>query len=482
METAASHNSIDTWSGADIVTATGGRVVCGEPSSRFSGVGIDSRLLGDDALYVAIVGKIHDGHGFCREVVDAGGTGVLVNENTLGGLPMAEWRERSILCVAVPDTTRALGDMAAFHRRRQPARIVAITGSCGKTSTRNMTAQVLGRQFRTLASRKNFNNEIGLPLTLLAMESSHQWGVAELGMNNPGEIDRLGEICRPDIGVITNVGAAHLEGLGTVENVAAAKAELLPAVKPDGTTILNADDFRVRAMAEEAVGTVLFFGESDDAAVRAENISPSGSGTAFDLILPTGRIPVFLRVPGRFMVANALAAAAVGHVAGLSPEEIRAGLEAFEAVAGRMRIVETVSGVHIIDDTYNANPVSMDAAISTLAAVKGEERGIVVLGDMFELGERAPEFHRALGVVAAQSGASAVCATGGFAEEVAGGALEAYMEAENVVTGSRGDILEDLKQRLRPGDWVLMKGSRAAEMEKLVAELAAWAGGEKKKE
>jgi len=480
METATSHNSIDTWSGADILAATGGRLVCGEPSRCFSGVGIDSRALGEAALYAAIVGKTHDGHGFCGQVVDAGGAGLLVNEDAVSSLPVTEWCRSDVFCVAVSDTTRALGDMAAYHRRRQPARIAAITGSCGKTTSRNMTAQVLGRRYRTLASRKNFNNEIGLPLTLLALESSHQWGVAELGMNHPGEIGRLGEICRPDIGVITNVGAAHLEGLGTIENVAAAKGELLPAVKADGTTILNADDARVRSLAGQATGTVLFFGESDDATVQAEEIRPAGTGMAFELVLPAGRIPVTLRVPGNFMVSNALAAAAVGHVAGLSPEEIRDGLEAFEAVAGRMRIVETVSGIHILDDTYNANPVSMDAAIFTLASVRGEGRGIVVVGDMFELGERSLEFHHALGVVAAQSGAAAVYASGAFAEAVAAGAREIYMDAENVVVGSRGDILGDLKRRLSPGDWVLVKGSRAAEMEKLVAELAKWAGGEKK--
>lgn len=480
METAASHNRIDTWSGEDILAATGGRMVCGDPAGRFFGVGIDSRTIGAKDLYMAIVGSTHDGHGFCGQVVAAGGRGLVVNEAGVEGLPVDAWRGASVFCVAVSDTTRALGDMAAYHRRRQPARVVAITGSCGKTTTRNMTARVLERRFETLASRKNFNNEIGLPLTLLSLESSHQWCVAEMGMNHPGEITRLAEIAGPDMGVVTNVGAAHLEGVGSIDNVAAAKGELIPAIKTGGTTILNADDARVRDLARLWGGEVLFFGASDDAGVRAEGVTPSGTGTTFQLILPSGRIEVTLRVPGTFMVSNALAAAAVGHGAGLSPEEIRDGLEAFEAVAGRMRIVETDSGIYIMDDTYNANPVSMDAAISTLATVRGEARGFVVVGEMFELGERAFEFHHALGVVAAQSGAAAVFAAGTHKEAVAAGAREIYTEAENVVVGSRGDILGELQKRLRPGDWVLVKGSRAAEMEKLVAGLTAWAGGEKR--
>jgi UDP-N-acetylmuramoyl-tripeptide--D-alanyl-D-alanine ligase len=480
-EKTASLISGDSWTGADVLAATDGRLVCGEPSRLFSAVGIDSRKFEPSSLFIAIVGKTHDGHGFCGQVVEAGGRGLLVADRSVERLPIDAWRRRSVFCAAVADTTRALGDLASWHRNRQSVKVAAITGSCGKTTTRDMTASVLRRRYRTLSSKKNFNNEIGLPLTLLDLAPRHEWAVAELGMNHLGEIARLGEICRPDIGVITNVGAAHLEGLGTVDNVAAAKAELLPAIGKGGTAVLNADDPRVRSMARQAKGRVLFFGESGDADIRSRNVRPSGLGTAFELVFPEGDLPVFLRGPGLFMVSNALAAAAVGYVAGLSPEEIRVGIETFEPVPGRMNLLETMSGFFVIDDTYNANPVSMTAAISTLASVKGEGRGMVVLGDMFELGTRSEEFHHALGVVAAQSGAGRVYATGTFAEEVAAGALEAYMNPEDVVAGSQADILADLKKHIAPGDWVLVKGSRAAEMEKIVRGLVAWAGGKKKK-
>jgi len=469
------------WTGADVLAATGGRLVCGELSCRFTGIGIDSRSVDPGDLFAAIVGKTHDGHEFCAQVVDQGGRGVLVNADAAESLPVDEWRHRSVFCVAVSDTTRALGDLAAWHRNRLPARVAAITGSCGKTTTREMTASVLRQRYRTLSSQKNFNNEIGLPLTLLSLEAEHEWVVAELGMNRPGEIARLGEISRPDIGVITNVGAAHLEGLGTVDNVADAKGELLPAIDPGGIALLNADDARVRGLADRSAGRVLLFGMSDEADIRGRRAVAAGTGTAFELVLPEGRVPVSLRVPGLFMVSNALAAAAVGHVAGLSPDEIKAGLEAFEAAGGRMNLVETVSGVHVLDDTYNANPVSMAGAISTLSAVKGEGRALAVLGDMHELGDRSEEFHHALGVVAAQAGIVRLYATGKYADAVAAGAAEAYMKTEDVMVGSREDILADLKKRTGPGDWVLVKGSRAAEMERIVSGLVSWAGGEKKK-
>ena len=470
------------WTGADILAATGGRHVCGDLLSRFSTIGIDSRSLSDAAFFVAIVGKTHDGHGFCRSVVDSGVQGVLINLNAAAGLPVDQWRKQSVLCIAVADTTRALGDMAAYHRTRNPAMVAAVTGSCGKTTTREMAASVLGLRYHTLSSRKNFNNEIGLPLTLLELEAGHDWVVAELGMNRTGEIARLGEICRPDIGVITNIGPAHLEGLGSVENVMAAKGELLPFIKSEGTAVLNADDLRGRLLAEMTPGRSLLFGEAEDAEVRGRRVRSSGVGTVFELVLPTGEIPVSLSVPGRFMVSNALAAAAVGYLADLAPDRIKAGLESFRSVSGRMSLVETVSGIHILDDTYNANPASMAVAIETLTAVRGNSRGIVVLGDMFELGRCAEEFHRALGEMAVGSGADRVYATGTFAEAVAAGAGEKRTGTQSVVSGSREEILVDLKNRLAPGDWVLVKGSRAAGMERIVSDLVAWAGGSKEKD
>ncbi len=477
MEQATHKSDIISWTGADILAATGGRHVCGDLSYRFSTIGIDSRSLPDAAFFVAIVGKVHDGHGFCRSVVDSGIRGVLINSNAMAGVPVAQWREQSVLCIGVDDTTRALGDLAAFHRTRNSAMVAAVTGSCGKTTTREMAAMVLGQRFRTLSSRKNFNNEIGLPLTLLALEAKHDWAVAELGMNRAGEISRLGEICRPDIGVITNIGPAHLEGLGSMENVMMAKGELLPFIKPEGTAVLNADDPRGRLLAKQVSGDCILFGETEDADVRGRHVRFDGVGMVFDLSLPAGDIPVSLSVPGRFMMSNALAAAAVGHLAGLTAGQVKAGLECFRPVSGRMSLVETVSGVHLLDDTYNANPASMAVAIETLTALRGNNRGIVVLGDMFELGNRAEEYHHELGEMAAASGADRIYVTGMFAEAVAAGARKKHTGSQCIVTGDREEILADMENRLSPGDWVLVKGSRAAGMEKIVSALVAWAGG-----
>ena len=465
------------WTGTDILEATGGVLLSGEEDASFDGLGIDSRAISEKDLFVAIVGQTHDGHAFCEKVAAAGGRGFLVNEHAT--LPLDAWRRDHVFCVAVPDTTQALGDLASYHRYRNRAKVVAVTGSCGKTSTREMTVQVLSRRFRTHSPKKNFNNEIGVPLTLLAIAPSHDWAVAELGMNHPGEIARLGEIALPDIGVITNVGPAHLEGLGSVENVMAAKGELLSAIQKGGVAVLNADDPRGLQLAGQVSGRKILFGESDLADIRAEDITSSGPVTRFTLVLPGEKVPVTLSTPGRFMVSNALAAASVGHLAGLSGREIRAGLEAFRPVTGRMTLVETRAGIFLLDDTYNANPLSMGAAVGALRDARGEGRGFVVLGDMYELGEGAETYHREIGKLAAESGVSGLYAVGTFADAVIEGASAAGMAPENGASGDIPRILSLLTPRLSSGDWVLVKGSRAAGMERVVSDLIVTTGGRK---
>ncbi|MBU4067161.1 MAG: UDP-N-acetylmuramoyl-tripeptide--D-alanyl-D-alanine ligase, partial [Proteobacteria bacterium] len=335
------------------------------------------------------------------------------------------------------------------------------------TTTKEMTASVVSTRYKTLSTRGNFNNEIGLPLTLLDLKSSHQWAVLELGMNRPGEIDRLGEICIPDIGVITNIGSAHLEGLGSIEGVMNAKGELLKRIKPGGTAVLNADDSRVLYLSTKVSREVFYFGLSKDARIRALDVNETAAGISFTLALPEERIPIELRVHGGFMVSNALAAASVGYIIGLSSEEIKAGLEYFQPVKGRINIVD-VRGAHIIDDTYNANPSSMEAAIRTLSSLKGSNRGILVAGDMLELGEYAESMHREIGSLSARSNIAKLYITGEFAEAVANGAIGEDKNSMDIFIGSKEEILEDLKKWLLPGDWVLVKGSRAMGMEKIV--------------
>ena len=464
------------WTINEILEATGGELLCGDETQRFEKVCIDSRSIDPNDLFVAIVGEVHDGHAFISDVVEQGARGLMVNSQKARDLPVSAWQTQNIAWVAVSDTTRALGDLAAFHRARTDAAIIAITGSNGKTTTRQMTAAVVARKFNTLSTIGNYNNQIGVPLTLLRLAPEHRWAVVELGTNSPGEIARLAQICAPDIGVITNVGPAHLEGLSSLDGVMREKGQLLDHLKPEGKAVLNADDRRVSKIAARTKKDVLFFGLSDKATIRATAVNEKSSGISFNLNLPRESLTVNLKVAGHFMVVNALAAAAVGQMLGLPAAEIKAGLETFEPAWGRMNILQTASGIHVIDDTYNANPDSMKAAITTLTSLRANNRSVFVAGDMLELGAQTESLHRQVGVWAATANISKLLVTGEYAEAVAGGAKEAGMQNENIFTGSQENILAALKDTLKPGDWVLVKGSRGAHMDTIVEGLKAWAG------
>jgi len=401
--------------------------------------------------------------------------GFMVAEGQMENVPWRRWSGNGIFCVAVPDTTAALGALAAFNRTRAGIRVAAVTGSNGKTTTRSMTAAVIGKRYQTLATAGNFNNEIGLPLTLLKLEADHEWAVLELGMNHAGEIRRLAGICRPDIGIITNIGPAHLKDLGSLEGVAAAKGELLDEMDAGATAILNADDPLCKRLGENRPFSVVRFGVTPGADIAAGDMKTSAEGISFILKFPGVEMPVHLGIPGRFMVMNALAAAAAGWVAGVSPEEIVHGVENFRPVTGRMGVIKTRKGVFLIDDTYNANPHSMRAAIDALATLRSGRRAIVVLGDMFELGATAEVLHRAVGEWAAESGVTRLYAVGDFASAYLDGALSKGMAVKDAFSGTKVQVIENLKRFLGPGDWVLFKGSRGMAMETILAEIRNWA-------
>jgi murE/murF fusion protein len=464
------------WRTAEILEAIGGKLFCGSLDRTFTGVSIDSRKISAENLFIAVQGDVHDGHSFIGNVIEKGIGGFVIDQKKTNILPVSEMPDTGMVCITVDNTRRALGDLAAFHRRRALASVAAITGSNGKTSTRKMTSAVVSRRFCTLSTQGNFNNDIGLPLTLLNLRREHQWAVVELGMNRPGEIERLAEICLPDVGVITNIGPAHLEGLGSVDAVMKAKGELLAKIKPDGTAVLNADDPRLLKLAETALINVLLFGISKDAKIRAESIQQDGEGLSFNLVLHDETISVRLQSPAMFMVSNALAAAAVGYLLGLEADEIKEGLENFKPVPGRMNIHKTQKGIHIIDDTYNANPGSMEAAIGTLAALKGKNRGFLIVGDMLELGEHSAKMHRTIGLIAAGSNIAGLYVAGNYADDVATGALEGQMDSEDIFKGTREEILKAVTKKLDGDDWVLVKGSRGMAMETIVEGLLKWAG------
>ena len=465
------------WTAAEIIEATRGELLCGDLRRPFSGVSIDSRNISAGEAFVAIAGDIHDGHTFTSNIVDQGVRGLVISRHKAKQMPIAAWNTNDVVCIAVEDTTRALGDIAAFNRLRSQASVVAITGSNGKTTTRRITTAVLDRQYDTLTAAGNFNNEIGLPLTLLELSTGHQWAVLELGTNNPGEIARLTEICSPDIGILTNIGPAHLEGLGSIEGVMQEKGELLKSLGPGGKAILNADDPRVIQLASNTKAEVILYGLSREATIRAEDVNETKDTISFTLIFAGESISVHLNSPGRFMVSNALAAAAVGHQIGLSCRAVKTGIEAFKPISGRMNIKHMSGDIHFIDDTYNANPESMKAAFATLNTMRAGARGVIVIGDMLELGYQAQSLHRKVGGRAARSGISRLYAYGEFAAEVTAGAHAEGMQPTDTFEGTHDEIVGDLKKWLQPGDWLLVKGSRGMAMEKVVRKLEEW--GEK---
>jgi len=463
------------WTKEEIIKATKGEVLSAGNDLLFSGVSIDSRTISARDIFVAIRGDVHDGHTFAEEVIKLGVRGLIIDRHEAIKLSCEEWKKAGILCVTVGDTIKALGCLALYNRTRADVSVVAITGSNGKTTTRGMTAGVVSQRFETLSTTGNLNNEIGLPLTLLKLSHSHEWAVVELGMNHPGEIERLARISRPDIGIITNIGPAHLEGLNSLEGVMNAKGELIDGIKPDGTAILNADDKMVMNLARRTSKKVLLFGFSDNASVRARLVEVKRYATSFTLMLPEETVAVDLPVSGGFMVTNALAAASVGYLAGLPASEIKAGLEKITPEKGRMNILTLSNGITIIDDSYNANPGSMEAAIKTLSELKANNRGVLIAGDMLELGKHSKKMHEKIGALCAESGIARLYATGQFAGNTADGAVGNGMSLYSIITGSHDDILADITGWLCTGDWVLVKGSRAMGMEKIVSKLKDWA-------
>jgi UDP-N-acetylmuramoyl-tripeptide--D-alanyl-D-alanine ligase len=466
-----------TWTTENLLDATKGDLLFGDRGLVFSGVSIDSRNISGGNVFVAIKGNTYDAHDFISDVICSGVRGVIVEKDKIGTLPLEKWEKEGTICLSVKDSIRALGDLASFQLKRSNALVIAITGSNGKTTTRGLTASVVRQKYKTLETMGNFNNEIGLPLTLFNLDPKHHWAVLELGMNHPGEILRLAEVCMPEIGVITNIGRAHLEGVGTIEGVMNAKGELLTSLGVSGKAVLNIDDPMVKRLAEKTSAEVTLFGISKEAAIRAESVESNDTGISFTLVLPDETIDIEMNITGDFMVSNALAAAAVGHLVGVGAREIKKGIESFRPVQGRMNIIETRNNIHILDDTYNANPDSMQAAIHTLSSLKGERRGFVVIGDMYELGNRSEELHEVVGELVGRSGVTKLYISGEYSGSVAKGARAENMKTENIFKGTREEIFSDIIENLDAGDWVLVKGSRAMSMEKIVNRLIEWGNG-----
>jgi UDP-N-acetylmuramoyl-tripeptide--D-alanyl-D-alanine ligase len=448
---------------------TGGELLAGDAEARFAAVSIDTRTCPKGALFTAIRGPRHDAHAYLARALEAGAAGLLLERARADAVPPGA----DAALIAVDDTTRALGALASGHRAGFDGPLVAITGSNGKTTTKEMCAAILARRGPCLRNRGNLNNQFGLPLTLLEREPEHRTVVVELGMNHRGEIATLAAISRPQVGVLTNVGTAHIEHLGSQDEIAREKGDLLAALPPDGVAVVNADDRRAADQAARHSGRVLRFGAAPAAEVRAEDVRQDDEGFGFRLATPAGAVDVRVAGLGETTLPNALAAAAAALAAGASLDDLRAGLADYAPPRGRMQHRRLGGGIELIDDTYNANPQSLEAALKSLARLKGPGRAVAVLGDMGELGRESGPAHRAAGGLAAELALDFLFALGDHAGEVAEGARSAGMAAERVhVAASHDDLGERLLALLAAGDWVLVKGSRSMRMERVVDALA----------
>lgn len=457
----------------DVVAWTDGTLRAGDPQTKLAGVSIDSRTLLPGQLFVAIRGARLDGHRYLAGARERSAAAFLVQRGCWEGFAPG-----ALGLVEVANTTRGLGDLAAGHRAGFDGPVVAITGSNGKTTTKEMCATILGLRAPCLKNEGNLNNQWGLPLSLLRREDRHRSVVVELGTNQPGDIAQLAAIARPGVGVFLNVGTAHMELLGSQEGIAREKGALLEALEPGGVAVLNAEDPRVLGQASRTRARVVTFGRTPEAHVRAERVARVGDrGFAFELCAPQGGVAVEVGGLGETTVANALAAAAAALAAGTSLSDVAAGLAQYRPVGGRMERLALPRNVILINDTYNANPQSVAVALRSLVSLKGASRGVAVLGDMAELGVQAAAAHRETGRLAAELGVELLFVLGEHAGEIAAGALEAGMDTERIHVGKdHKETAARVREVLRGNDWVLVKGSRVMRMERIVQALTAAEG------
>lgn len=435
---------------------------------EIKGISIDTRTIRQGELFVAIKGDRFDGHDFAAAAVKQGAWGAMVGRHAFGDDRSAVRGLRNI--VPVDDTLASLQELSLMHRKRHPVPVVGITGSNGKTTTKEMAAGILGLAGPVLKNEGNLNNHIGVPLTLLRLDRSHRAAVIEMGMSAAGEIALLTRLAAPTVGVITNIGPAHLEFLKSTDNVARAKGELLETMDKRGTAVLNADDRYYETLRERFGGTVRSFGIVNLADVMARDIRQEREATRFTVVFQGATTAVRLSAVGRHNVLNALAAAAAALAAGTTLDAVKTGLERFRPLAMRSEL-RTIKGRLVFADCYNANPGSMRAALETLALLKSGGRAVAVLGDMLELGDASAEAHREIGRTAVRSGIDVLIAAGRSARFLAEGARQGGMDAKSVFEAETpADAARLLREHSREGDAVLVKGSRGMRMEAVLEE------------
>lgn len=447
----------------EILEATGGTLLgpVHDLSLTVQSVDTDSRAMTDGALFVPLVGDRFDGHAYIGKALEIGAAG------TLTGHELSDYSDDKFY-VLVADTMLALGDLATYYRKKFQMKIVAVTGSVGKTTTKDMVASVLGKAFQVLKTEENFNNNIGVPKTLFQLDHTHQVAVIEMGMNHIGEIDYLTRIVRPDAAILTNIGDAHIENLGSRENTLQAKAEVFHGMNKQGLAVLNGDDPLLRTLAGKIPQSIVWYGEGENCTFRCKKLDESHED--YMLMEATGplgdweqKIPGF----GHYMIYSALAAAAVGCWLGMNLNQISDGILHFVSSKMRMDIVHCGDGVTVLNDTYNANPQSMRAAVEVLSKFSGEYK-IAVLGDMLELGDLGPALHESVGQSVLACGIDCLIAVGDLAENIYNSANKENGPVECYYRPTKEEAKAVLDQVIRKKSTILCKASRGMAMEELV--------------
>lgn len=422
----------------------------------------DSRKAAPGVLFAAIRGERADGHAFVEQVFQKGALCALVER---------EPADAAGAYILVESTLKALMDIAEFYRQQLNVKVVGVTGSVGKTSTKEMIAAVLSEKYRVLKTLGNFNNELGLPLTVFRLREEDEVAVLEMGINHFGEMHRLSKIARPDICVITNIGTCHLEFLGDRDGVLRAKSEIFDFLLPDGTVVLNGDDDKLSALEQVKGIRPVFFGLGGSCAVRASDIESAGlRGVGCTICDEQGSFSVTIPIPGEHMVRNALAATAVGLALGMEHDEIRRGIEKLKPLSGRFHIIEE-NGITVVDDCYNANPASMEASLKVLGQAPG--RRVAILGDMGELGERERELHEQVGRVEGSQNIQLGICVGPLSHYLAKAAQKENPDMEIIVTDTVEEALEGLPRWIQKGDTVLVKASHFMHFERIVEALTS---------
>ncbi|MRS12510.1 MAG: UDP-N-acetylmuramoyl-tripeptide--D-alanyl-D-alanine ligase [Actinobacteria bacterium] len=454
-----------------LLRVTGGRLLAGPESTMVNGLAIDSRAVEPGAVFVAFPGEHADGHAFIEKALLAGARAIIVtrdDESVTAAFAAAARPECALVCV--DRAQAAVEALGAYHRERLTCPVIGVTGSTGKTTTKDFLRSVLATGMRVVATPENRNNELGVPLTIMDASAETDALVVEMAMRGPGQIARLCSVAKPTAGLVTNVGVSHVEILGTEEAIASAKGELVSAIPQSGRVFLNGDDAWTDVLQGRAVAAVTRYGLGQTAEVRAENVSVQSDGTpSFVLVSEQGTVDVRLPIPGRHNVYNALAASSVGLYLGVRPEDVARGLEVATFSKWRMETFQSASGLTVINDAYNANPTSMRAAVSALGDVPTEGKRVAVLGDMAELGSLAELAHFQLGEEIAKSLVDVLVTVGERARRIAEGAVAAGMDPASVrpcvSADEASEVVDDVAE---PGDTVLVKASRVMGLERVV--------------